>query len=117
MRDVTWSVAVNRLRTAVKLLPAFVPAFVICEAPFRVVPPPTTTAPIGSPAGAIPADSPGSCPGEIKSSARKSESRFVDEAWRKDVGFTQARHLLAQENIDQAQGFVVGVFAWLSSTV
>ncbi len=53
--NVAWSDAVNKLRTAARLLPAFVPPLVICEAPLSVVPPPTTTAPAGCPGWIQPA--------------------------------------------------------------
>src|SRR6266550_2433338 len=40
---------------------------------------------------------------EIESAARESESRLVEKVGGKDVSFTQARHLLSQENVDQAE--------------
>ena len=36
-----------------RLLPALVPARLICEAPLSAVPPPTTTAPIGAPVALV----------------------------------------------------------------
>src|SRR5580698_5336827 len=43
---------------------------------------------------------------EIKGPAGEAESRLIEKAGGKNVGFTQAGHLLSQENVNQSEGVV-----------
>ena len=84
----TWSSYVNRLRTAVRLLPALVPAPVIWEAPFNAVPPPMTTAPIGAPS-TQPGNVYGRLPREEVRRARKPSAR-CSARWARRRAFPAA---------------------------
>ena len=100
-----------------ELLPAFVPAGLICEAPFNAVPPPITIAPIG-----LPVTQPGTidrcCARKEVTRARKADSRRIQNCRRKDMLLLQADDLLAQrfERLGLAD-LMEGVSSALSSTV